>query len=91
MTNSATTEKTTEKKKDTLTSYVKDNEKVQQLKVTYVASKEKTTKVDTIEISHPDLDKMVQPDKDKDAQKKLATLAATAKLVQAARKTEKVE
>jgi uncharacterized membrane protein len=34
---------------------------------------------------------MVQPDKDKDAQKKLATLAASAKLVQAARKTEKVE
>jgi uncharacterized membrane protein len=34
---------------------------------------------------------MVQPDKDKDAQKKLATLAANAKLVQAARKTEKVE
>jgi uncharacterized membrane protein len=33
---------------------------------------------------------MVQPDKNKDSQKKLATLAASAKAAQAARKTEKV-
>jgi hypothetical protein len=34
---------------------------------------------------------MVQPDKNKDSQKKLATLAASAKAAQAARKTETVE